>query len=1040
MLSFFFLNNICYFECRFLLLRSIMQLYKTQLAVSGLMTKPFKTASFFTSFVARNRLFLVILLLLLLPAYGYAKVTLYDGRDGLSSNVINCITKDKRGMMWIGTQNGLNIYDGYTFSKIEGVLSLLNINTLEASPSGQELWVGTTQGLYLVNLTTFATTRCTLRGVKDPRWTQGNVTGLHFSIPQRQLFATYSGGYVVSVTGSQARLLCRLQDTINALHDVLDGPEGNLLVNNGKVFSIDPGSGSSRYMQELRKAEPINAVSRSGDTLSLSSYNSGISMVHSRSLQPVSPASFQRHNNGFPSYIQNGTLIGRKLYLAGSNYSFFIYDLQSNTYIDVSAKYPELFEGKVYRNLFLDERNIVWVATNKGLLKVEERPVLFEKILYNLQERVSTRKMIEDRAGDVYIASYAGLYCFSKAEQQWHLYNRKTLPANTPEELNIPYPNSLLEDSSGNYLYVGSEHSRLILFNKRKKEYESLGITETGKEKIRNIAYMERDRLGRIWLACDNGLASYDPVTNTVKLHKGDAFDVGDVVTRVIYADPVRDLIYVGTGSGLFIVDIHKGILLHLTTESLPALTNDNIMFMDTDADGNLWLGTNGGGINILSADRKKIRYILKQNGLSSEIVYSILREDRNTVWIGTFNGLARYRIREGLFTFFFEEDGLCSNEFNHTSYLKSRDGKMYFGSINGVTTFYPDRIGQQQPFSIFVSGMSRWNEKSQSVYLSRKEISLDGVILKKPSDLLLEFHFGSTDYSDPLRSTFTYRIEHLSDNWISLEDKHTLNLGGLPYGEYTIEVRGTNAQGTPSANTLKFMVKVVQPFYKTWWFYLLLLVCTGAVLYAIYLLQYQSLKNLHQLRLRISSNLHDDVGSLLTRITMVSENLRYGKNTESQRNAKLDKIALLSRAAVASMSDVLWTIDSRNDFAGNLLDRMREHTEEMLSPLGIDVNFVTSGTDLKRSVAANIRRDIYLLFKEAINNIARHSKADHVDIIYRINEQGFYLKISNNGVPATHENSTGQGLSNIRMRAKKIGASVSITRQDDLFIIEVQK
>lgn len=366
----------------------------------------------------------------------------------------------------------------------------------------------------------------------------------------------------------------------------------------------------------------------------------------------------------------------------------------------------------------------------------------------------------------------------------------------------------------------------------------------------------------------------------------------------------------------------------------------------------------------------------------------------------------------------------------------------MYFGSINGVTTFYPQQIGDPRAFRIFVSGMSRWNEKSQSVYLSRKEVDPGEVIQKKPSDLLLELHFGCTDYSDPLRNTFTYRIEHLSDNWISLDDKHTLNLGGLPYGEYTIEVRATNAQGLPSVNTLVFQVQVVQPFYKTWWFYLLLLLCLGGVFYAIYLLQYQSLKNLHQLRLRISSNLHDDVGSLLTRITMVSENLRYGRNTEAQRNAKLDKIASLSRAAVASMSDVLWTIDSRNDFAGNLLDRMREHAEEMLFPLGIDVNFVISGTDLKRSVAAHIRRDIYLLFKEAINNIARHSKADRVDIIYRINEKGFYLSITNNGAPETgsSDSSTGQGLSNIRMRARKAGASVSIDRKDDLFIIEVHK
>lgn len=990
--------------------------------------------------VIQRTLILVLLLALLAPVYSHARATLYDGKDGLSSNVINCMVRDKRGMMWIGTQNGLNIYDGYTFSKIDGALSSLGINELVAGPSGKELWVGTSQGLYRVDLSTLTTTRCTLSGSKDAQWTQGYASGIYVDAATGQVYGSFAGGYVTAIKGSTLRLVGRMADTTRNISFIIRRDAGNLLINNGDIYMMDLKTGSSRHIEEFKKLAPFTAISRSGDTLSLNGYSSGLNLFDIKTLKLLTPASLRKQNNGFPFYIRSSHMAGNKIYLAGNNYSFFIYDIRRDSYIDASRKYPDLFEGKVYRNMFLDERNIAWIATNKGLIKLEERPELFERILYNLPERVSTRCMIEDRQGDIYVASYSGLYQYVKAEQRWRVYNPKSI-GSSAQSPDIPYPQSLLEDSSGNYLYVGSEYSRLVVFNKQKKIYEHLNCIEAGKEKVRNILNMERDRLGSIWLACDNGLASYNPVKNTIQLHKQDAFDIGNTSARVICADPLQDLIYVGTSTGVFIVDIHKGVLQHLTTESTPALSSNNIMFIDVDASGNLWLGTNGGGISVISPDRKQSRFILKQNGLSSEIVYSMLREDENTLWVGTFNGLARYRIKQGLFTFFFEDDGLCSNEFNHNSYLKARDGKMYFGSINGVTTFYPQQIGQPRAFQIFVSGVSRWNEKSQSVYLSRKEVDPGEMILKKPSDLLLELHFGCTDYSDPLRNTFAYRIEHLSDNWISLDDKHALNLGGLPYGEYTIEVKATNAQGLPSANILKFQVQVIQPFYKTWWFYLLLLVCLGGVFYAIYLLQYQSLKNLHQLRLRISSNLHDDVGSLLTRITMVSENLRYGRNTEAQRNTKLDKIASLSRAAVASMSDVLWTIDSRNDFAGNLLDRMREHAEEMLFPLGIDVNFVTSGTDLKRSVAANTRQDIYLLFKEAINNIARHSKADRVDIIYRINEKGFYLSISNNGVPEGGSDiSTGQGLSNIRMRARKAGASVTIDRKDDLFIIEVHK
>jgi nitrate/nitrite-specific signal transduction histidine kinase len=304
----------------------------------------------------------------------------------------------------------------------------------------------------------------------------------------------------------------------------------------------------------------------------------------------------------------------------------------------------------------------------------------------------------------------------------------------------------------------------------------------------------------------------------------------------------------------------------------------------------------------------------------------------------------------------------------------------------------------------------------------------------------LYELHFACSDYSDPLRNSYSYRIKELEDNWISLEDRHTLNVGGIPYGSYTLEVKAINSRGASSENILLFHIVVTQPFYKTWWFFALILTGIAIIFYAAYLLKYQSFKNILYLRMKIASNLHDEVGSLLTRITMFSDNLRYSKNNEEQRNTKLEKIAALSRDAVTSMSDVLWAIDSRNDFAGNLLDRMREHTEEMLFPLGIDVNFVLSGTDLKQPISSDMRGEIYLIFKEAINNIAKHSEATKVDILYQVNDKSFLLNITNNGAKEDiSELSTGQGLSNMKMRAAKTGAKIQVKKEGETFSVEIK-
>src|SRR5690606_30094628 len=134
-------------------------------------------------------------------------------------------------------------------------------------------------------------------------------------------------------------------------------------------------------------------------------------------------------------------------------------------------------------------------------------------------------------------------------------------------------------------------------------------------------------------------------------------------------------------------------------------------------------------------------------------------------------------------------------------------------------------------------------------------------------------------------------------------------------------------------------------------------------------------------------------------------DNLRYGKNNEDQRNQKLEKIASLSRNATASMSDVLWAIDARNDFTGNLLDRMHEHAEEMLLPLQVNILFDTQYVNPKQYIQSETRRELYLIFKEAINNIAKHSHAQIVRVLYRQKEKHFPLLIENDGIGAGLKN-----------------------------------
>lgn len=977
----------------------------------------------------------------ILPLQLQARAVIYDGRDGLNSNDIICLAKGSRGLIWIGTFNGLNIFDGYTFTKFQGPLSDKSITSLKNSLFTDELLVGTSIGFFRVNEKTLKVQKLTDEG----RSTEASISptqSICINQKDKQIYFATKNGYIARVKdGTSFSVISRLAQSVTGIRDLIVLDAGHLIVDDGALHLVNVATGViTPLTYSDKKVSKIQSVTAYGNNLlfcddNLMAYTANIPDIDlQRGFIPVSAAC------RLPDKPVKTVVKDNKLYCLGENYNFIRFDLKTKEQDNLSQKYPAVFEGKVFHSLSIDENDIIWIGTNKGVIKVDEHSIRFDKELSNIPIRISTREIYETGNGDLYVCSYAGLWHLPHGTTEWIRHGeRKTSPSLQKNEYKgYIQPVSLLYNPSGDFFYIGTDGSSIFKFDISHKYFENLNmkIVDTGGT-LSGIPDMEQDKTGKIWMATVKGLGFYDPQTNTLTMQRKGRFNIGSLRIRQLYYDKAADLMYIATVKGLYIVDINKGITGHYSAGSVPALSNNDILCVTKDNHNNIWLGTNGGGVNVISGNQ--VKYIRRQDGLSSEVVYNMMQESDNIFWFGTFNGLDRYQRDKNAFFNFFEEDGLSSNEFNQNSFLRTKDNRFYLGSINGLTTFRPQQFSAPVPFRIYFAGISKWDEQTQSIRLFMQYPETGSTIEKGSSDQLVELHFGCSDYSDPQRNAYSYRIREISDNWISLEERHTLNIGGLPYGDYTLEVKATNSRGGASSNILFYNLHIQQPFYRTWWFFVLTLAIACLLFYGAYLIKYQNFKRILHLRMKIASNLHDEVGSLLTRITMFSENLRYSKNNEEQRNVKLEKIALLSREAVASMSDVLWTIDSRNDFAGNLLDRMREHAEEMLFPLGIDVNFVLDVNDLKKHIDSDTRGEIYLIFKEAINNIAKHSNATHVEIFYRFNDKHLHLKISNNGVKESISDiSTGQGLDNMKMRAGKIGATISAEKTGGHFIVEL--
>ena len=259
-----------------------------------------------------------------------------------------------------------------------------------------------------------------------------------------------------------------------------------------------------------------------------------------------------------------------------------------------------------------------------------------------------------------------------------------------------------------------------------------------------------------------------------------------------------------------------------------------------------------------------------------------------------------------------------------------------------------------------------------------------------------------------------------------------------LPPGYYTFKVKAANSDGVWNNSPKTLKIHILTPWWRTWWFYLLCIATITAITYGIFTYRLQQALKIERIRVRISSDLHDDVGTILSGLAMQSEILELTAPEPSK--PKLQRISELSRSAMSRMRDTVWAIDARKDKLENLIDRMREHAEETLTPRDIMLALEVDQLALTKNIPSQIRQALYLIYKEAITNCAKHSKGDKVSVrLQKFGTKGLEMSIHDNGeVQQKAYKTTGSGLSNMRMRAEQVGGTFQVDTSQG-FLITVQ-
>ena len=449
-------------------------------------------------------------------------------------------------------------------------------------------------------------------------------------------------------------------------------------------------------------------------------------------------------------------------------------------------------------------------------------------------------------------------------------------------------------------------------------------------------------------------------------------------------------------------------------------LSAGSVRAIHLDRLGRLWLGTQRAGLVEVrdpAADRPAFVSHAGNAGLASKVVDAITEDASGFLYVGSTHGIDRFDPATGAVKHHGTAEGLLPGLLKAA--FRDAEGRLWFGTTSGLVTVVPEPLdGAVAPLIVLTSLRLNGQPHSLSA-IGETELHLQPLA---PGRHQLELEFVAPQFGgDVMR--YQHMLEGADAGWSSPSELRRVTYASLSPGHYRFLARAINADGVVSEEPAVVAFRILHPVWEQAWFLALSACSLAAITFAIYRAQLRRRLRLANMRTRIATDLHDDIGANLTRIALLSEVARETGNRDA-----LGSIADIARESVSSMSDIVWAINPRPETAGDLIRRMRQHAEEVFTLRDIALRFrCTAGHDeVKLSMA--IRGDVLLVFKEAISNVARHSACTEVDIDFIVGDEDLMLTVADNGRgfdPAAQRD--GQGLPSMRRRAQRLQGTLVV-------------
>ncbi len=526
---------------------------------------------------------------------------------------------------------------------------------------------------------------------------------------------------------------------------------------------------------------------------------------------------------------------------------------------------------------------------------------------------------------------------------------------------------------------LGSEEEEgLVLWNTVKKECRQFKIIPGDSSGIldNHIHNIRQDKAGDVWIVSDMVLSRFQPAFGKFFHH---------------FPKPGK----IGSINSFFLMDFY-------------------------DDGNNKWVTTYGGGINKWNVATGNWQALTEKEGLADNCTYNILPENDSIIWISSNHGLSQLNVRNNKFSNYYLDDGLQSNSFDERSACKWGD-KLYFGGINGFTEITP------------IADTTARHE--YPVYISKLSYQQDGKLneannIHWPS---LQFPFRANSFTfylstpvfhNPHKCNFSYRIPELNNDWIELGNKNTIHFLKLQPGNYQLMVRMSTQDGLRQEQEAAISIRIMPPWYQTWWFYTLLAMVVSAIIYALFQYRLNQKLKVFSLRQHIHRDLHDDVGATLSSVKVYSEIL--------QNNPDNPLISGLIKENATEMIDKLeviaWATNPQRDTFKSLQEKMRKFALPLCHSKGIQISFDFQDINDSLMIPGHMRQNLFLVFKESVHNMIKYAQASSCSVSFLINRLHFQMQINDDGIGYDGTiKGTGNGWKNMHKRADELKGELKI-------------